>query len=72
MDMNVIQSRGMAVVQGAVIAIENAREGVCHIICLAILLLDGILTMSNFRRQDPCMLNVTRVDAALAWSLAQL
>jgi hypothetical protein len=70
--MSVIQRRDTAAGQEAVIVIENAREGVCHTIYLVTLLLDGILTMSNFRRLDLCMPNGTREDAALAWSLAQL
>ena len=70
-DMNAIQNRGTAAGQEAVIATGSAKEGVCLIICLATLLLDGILTMSNFLRQDLCMLSVTRADAALVWSLAR-
>ena len=72
MDTSVIQNRGTAAGQAAVIVTGSAREGVCRIICLVMLLLDGILTMSNFPRQDPCMLSGTHADAALAWSLAQL
>jgi hypothetical protein len=72
MDTSVSQNRGTAAGQEAVIVTESAREGVCHIICLVMLLLDGILTTSNFRRQDPCMLSDTHADAALAWSLARL
>ena len=71
-DMSAIQNRGTAAGQAAVIVTGSAREGVCRIICLVMLLLDGILTMSNFPRQDPCMLSGTHADAALAWSLAQL
>jgi hypothetical protein len=71
-DPSVIQNQGMEVELEAVIVIENAREGVCHITCLAILLLDGILTTSNFRLQDPCMLSATHADAAPVSSLAQL
>jgi len=69
--MNVIQNRGTAVELEAVIVTGSVREGVCHNICLGTLLLEGILTTSNFRHQDPCMLNVTHEDAALVWSLAQ-
>lgn len=64
MNVNVIQSRGTAADQEAVIVTESAREEVCHTICLAILLLSGILMMSNFRHQDLCMLGATRADAA--------
>jgi hypothetical protein len=71
-DPSVIQNQGMVVELEAVIVTESAREGVCHIICLAILLLDGILTMSNYRRPDLSMLNATHADAALAWTLARL
>lgn len=71
-DPSVIQRRDTAAGQEAAIVIENARGGVCRIIYLVTLLFEGILTMSNFRRQDPCMPNGTHADAALVWSLAQL
>jgi hypothetical protein len=71
-DTSVIQRRDTAAGQEAVIAIENAREEVCRIIYPAILLLEGILTMSSFRHQDLCMLSVNHADAALVLSLARL
>ena len=71
MDTSVTQNQGTAAGLEAVIATGSAREGVCHIIYLVTLLLDGILTMSNFLRQGPCMLSVTRADAVLVWSLAR-
>ena len=71
MDTSVIQNQGTAAGLEAVIATGSAREGVCHIIYLVTLLLDGTLTMSNFLRQDPCMLSVPRADAVLVWSLAR-
>jgi hypothetical protein len=61
----------MAVEQEVVIVTGSARGGVCRIIYLVTLLLDEILTMSNFRRQDLCMLSAIRADEALVWSLAQ-
>jgi hypothetical protein len=69
--MNVIRNPGTAVEQEAVIATESAREEVCHIICLVILLLAGTPTTSISHHQDPYMLNATRADAAHVWSLAR-
>lgn len=66
-----IQNRDTAVEQEVVIVTGSAREGVCHIIYLVTLPLDGTLTMNNFRRQDPCMPSATRAGAALVWSLAR-
>ena len=65
---SVTRNRDAAVDQEAVIVTGSARGGVFHIIYLVTLLLEEILTMSNFLRQDPCMLSVTRADAALVWS----
>lgn len=66
MATNANRSRGTAAEQEAVIVIESASEEACPTMGLAILLLNGIRMMSNYRRRDLCMLDATHADAARA------